>query len=65
MRQQKNLQRNWGVRTRLLLLLAGVEFHDALAVSSLAAYNNIPILLAGPKALLESTKDALKFIGSH
>lgn len=44
------------------VVTTGTDFHDALIVSPLAAYNNIPILLTMPNSLPQFTKDALEYI---
>ncbi len=45
-----------------VVITTGMDFHDALTVSPLAAYKNIPILLTKKDALPQATKDALSFI---
>ena len=44
------------------VITTGEDFHDALLVSPLAAYNRIPILLTLPDELPSFTKDALEFV---
>lgn len=44
------------------VITTGEDFHDALIVSPLAAYNGIPVLLTLPGVLPLFTKDALSFV---
>lgn len=44
------------------VITTGEDFHDALTVSPLAAYEGIPILLTLPYELPSHTKEALQFV---
>jgi putative cell wall-binding protein len=45
-----------------VVITTGEDFHDALVVSPLAAYNGIPILMTLPNSLPAATLSALDFI---
>lgn len=57
----KNIAKELGYKGQAVIT-TGMDFHDALIVSPLAAYNSIPILLTTAASLPQATKDALAFI---
>jgi len=57
----KNIALELGYKGKVVIT-TGLDFHDALVVSPLAAYKGIPILLTASNSLPEATVEALSFV---